>query len=227
MKNIVYKIINKTDGKFYFGSTKNLEKRIDVHFNPLSGSERQHNNLHKDIEKLGKENFIVEIVCETSDDIEAARIEGAMIRDNTDNVLCYNIANGSSGRRVFYDSEIIFIRKLYEMCEMIGSEVYEKYFYDKVTPRAFSKVWNGETFKDIYYHVYTEDNKSYHASKSRSLAGAKNGMAILTEEDVRNIRQKRKDGLSRIDVYEEYSNLLTRGSFECVWYYSNWKHITL
>lgn len=227
MKNIVYEIRNKKNGKFYIGSTEAPESRLRVHLDVIGNVVNQKNELHNDIKIYGKESFTTIIIKETYDKIEASRLESALIRENKDNHLCYNISQGASGRRVFYDSEIEFIRILYGECKMIGSEVYEKYFKDKVTERAFSKVWNGGTFKNICYDVYTNENKLWHSSKSRSLAGEKNGMAIITEEDVIFIRTQKKNGKSRFEVYDLYKDRLTRGSFECVWYNQNWKHVKI
>ena len=53
-----------------------------------------------------------------------------------------------------------------------------------------------------------------------------NGRALLTEEDVYDIRLQRKNGKSIQEVYEQYSETgITKGSFERVWYYDNWKNI--
>ena len=227
MKNIVYKITNNITGEIYFGSTEHQNIRMREHFGFPERNSKQNNKLHSDILNLGKDNFSVEILFETGDKIESSRVESNLIRENIGNDMCYNISCGASGRRVFYDSEIVFIRELYGECRMIGSEVYDKYFKDKVTERAFSKVWNGETFKDICYHVYNSNNKSWHSSKSRSLSGEKNGMAIITEDDVRFIRTQKKNGRTRFEIYEFYKDKLTKGSFECIWYNQNWKHVKI
>lgn len=225
MKNIVYKIVNKKNGKFYIGSTEDQQKRLRVHLDVIGNITNQKNELHNDIKKYGKENFTITIIEETDDKIEASRLESKLIREHKEDEMCYNISQGASGRRVFYDSEIKFIRMLYGECKMIGSEVYEKYFKGKVTKKAFSKVWKGETFKDICYDVYTKENKSWHSSKGRSLRGEKNGMAIVTEQDVIFIRTQKKNGKSRFEIYELYKDKLTKGSFECIWYNQNWKYI--
>lgn len=72
--------------------------------------------------------------------------------------------------------------------------------------------------------VYTPANKAFHTHNT-SNAGSKNGRAKLTETDVRNIRLRRKLGENIREVYKDYSNKLTYGSFTNVWTYQNWKNI--
>ena len=47
----------------------------------------------------------------------------------------------------------------------------------------------------------------------------------LTEEDVKNIRLRKKNGEQLSSVYNDYSDKLTYKSFENVWSYRNWKKI--
>lgn len=57
------------------------------------------------------------------------------------------------------------------------------------------------------------------------MRGSKNGRAILTEEDVYSIRLRRRNGESKEEVYKNYENKLSYGSFKNVWYGYNWKHV--
>lgn len=43
--------------------------------------------------------------------------------------------------------------------------------------------------------------------------GSSNGRSKITEQDVYNIRLRRKNGEALKDVYEDYKNKLTKGSF--------------
>ena len=58
-----------------------------------------------------------------------------------------------------------------------------------------------------------------------SNVGSKNGRSKLTEEDVKNIRLRKKNGEQLSSVYNDYSDKLTYKSFENVWSYRNWKKI--
>ena len=43
--------------------------------------------------------------------------------------------------------------------------------------------------------------------------GSSNGRSKVTEQDVYNIRLRRKNGEALKDVYEDYKDKLTKGSF--------------
>lgn len=139
-ENIVYKITNKTNGKYYFGSTSNKEKRMKTHFLLYLDTIRQNNELHEDIKALGKECFEVEILLKSFDKVEASRFESDIIRKNVGDKQMYNKTYGASGRRVFYYSDIVFIRQLYNTRTMTIEEAYNTYYKDIVTFRAFKKV---------------------------------------------------------------------------------------
>ena len=72
--------------------------------------------------------------------------------------------------------------------------------------------------------VYTEENKEFHKHNTAN-NGSKNGRSRLTEEDVQTIRLRRKNGEKLLDVYQDYADKLTYGSFTNVWTYQNWKNI--
>lgn len=96
-------------------------------------------------------------------------------------------------------------------------EVYELY-KDRIGESGFGKIWKGESWQHIMPEVYTEENKEFHLHNTGN-SGSSNGRARLTEEDVYNIRLRRKNGENRKTVYEDYKDLLTFGSFNNVWTY--------
>lgn len=104
-------------------------------------------------------------------------------------------------------------------------EVYEIYKH-RIGESGFSKIWKGETWKHVMPEVYTEENKKFHLHNTAN-KGSKNGRACLTEEDVYNIRLRRKNGEKIRKVYEDYKDKLTYGSFANVWTYQNWKNIVV
>lgn len=62
----VYKIVNLVTGDFYVGSSKDIGLRWKQHWQ--SSVHRMHPNskLYQDMEKYGKENFTVQILCPVS-----------------------------------------------------------------------------------------------------------------------------------------------------------------
>ena len=71
--------------------------------------------------------------------------------------------------------------------------------------------------------ISREDHNKIH---NKSYKGEDNGNSKVTEEDVIKIRQLKKDGARRKDVYEMYSHKLAFGGFRSIWEYRTWKHIT-
>lgn len=224
--NIVYKITNKINNRFYIGSTKNEHRRMLSHFHLHSCVENQHNKLHMDIKELNEEDFSVEILFESDDMIEVSRMESKLIRENKNNKLMYNKTMGASGRRVFYKSDIIFIRELYGNKSIYINDAYDKYYKDLVTNRSFKKVWHGDTFKDIHYHVYTEENKTWHFAKGQSRPGSKNGKAVLCEDDVLKMRHRRDMGEKFNPVFKDYAHKgICRDGVMSVWNDKTWKYL--
>jgi hypothetical protein len=67
------------------------------------------------------------------------------------------------------------------------------------------------------------DNMADMAAKRRSRFGIKNPNAKITEDDVREIRQKAKNGKLQKELAEEY-NLCLR-SIQSIIYRQTWKHV--
>lgn len=185
--------------------------------------------MYKDMTEnnLTIKDFDIEIIKETDDIVEASRLESYLIRNFENKSLLYNSSLGASGKRVFKEDDIIFIRNLYQEKRLYISDAYEKYYKDKVTFRAFKKVWHGDTFKDISQHVYTDENKRWHFSKGQSRPGNTNGRAVFSEEEVIEIRKLKNSGLDFNEVKNMYNdkNQTAPLAFKGIWNYTTWKHI--
>ena len=66
--------------------------------------------------------------------------------------------------------------------------------------------------------VYTPEIKDFHKHNTAN-KGSQNGRAKLTENNVRDIRLRRKNGEVLSKVYEDYKDKITYGSFTNVWTY--------
>ena len=69
LKSGIYKIVNKLDGKYYVGSTKDFDTRWKEHIYDLDRNIHHNNHLQNAWNKYGKNNFefiIVENVCDTT-----------------------------------------------------------------------------------------------------------------------------------------------------------------
>jgi group I intron endonuclease len=65
----IYKIRNKINGKFYIGSSININHRWTIHTNSLKRGDHHSIVLQRAWDKYGPDNFIFEIIEETSNDV--------------------------------------------------------------------------------------------------------------------------------------------------------------
>ena len=226
----IYKITNKVNGNSYIGLSTHVEDRWDYHKTPYNWQRENNKSLYKAILKYGIENFNFEVLEECSID-ELSEKEKYYIKlyDTYNNG--YNMTAGgennsgeSHPRHKLTEKDIIDIRTRYDNLER-RKEVYELY-KDKIGDSGFSKIWKGETWKNIKMEVYTSENKNFHLHDTGN-KGSENGRSRLTEEEVRDIRLRRKNGETLSVVYEDYKNKLTKGSFTNIWSYQNWKNVVV
>lgn len=93
MGGYTYKIINRMDGKFYVGSTVDIDKRWRRHMNTLKNSSHHNINLQKAYNCNGRGAFELEIIYEG---VLYLQKEQDLL-DNTPKENLYNIGKGSVG----------------------------------------------------------------------------------------------------------------------------------
>lgn len=184
--------------------------------------------LYKAFQKYGIENFIFEVLEECSI-LELSEKEKYYIEKFDTYFNGYNMTAGgednqgdSHPKHKLEQKDIEDIRTRYNNLER-RKDVYDLY-KNRIGESGFSKIWKGETWKHIMPEVYTKENKEFHLHNTGN-KGSSNGRSKLSEQDVRNIRLRKKNNEKVRDVYEEYKNKLTFGSFSNVWNYQNWKNI--
>ena len=226
----IYKITNLINGHSYIGLSTHIEDRWQYHKTKYNWEREKDKLLYKAIIKYGIDNFKFEVLEECSpeqlSDKEKYYIEKYDTYHNG-----YNMTAGgedhhgeSHPKHKLSKEDVIDIRTRYDNLER-RQEVYELY-KDRIGDSGFGKIWKGETWQNIMMEVYTPENKLYHLHDTAN-KGSKNGRARLTEEDVRIIRTRRKNGEQLKEVYKDYQDKITKGSFENVWAYQNWKDIVV
>lgn len=227
----IYKITNKVNNKCYIGQSIHIEERWKQHQSKYEQNRKADLPLYKAFNKYGLENFSFEIIekCKEQElnlkEIYWINHFNSLVHENG-----YNIRSGGDGtsgenhpRHKLTKQDVKDIRTRYnnhERCKQV-----EKLYSEKINHSGFSKVWKGETWPHIMPEVYTEENKLFHLHNTGQ-KGSENGRSKLTEEDVINIRTRKKNGEKVKDVYEDYK-FLTYGSFKNTWYGYNWKHIVV
>lgn len=229
----IYKITNLINGKIYIGQSVHIEHRFQEHHSEYEQERQKDKPLYKAFQKYGIENFTFEVIEECSD-VELNTKEEYWITyyDSLTHHNGYNIRSGGEGnygenhpRHKLTKEDVIDIRTRYQNHER-AKEVEELY-KNKIGHSGFSKVWKGETWKNIMPEVYTKENKEFQRCNTGN-TGASNGRSLLTEEDVYNIRLRRKNGEKEKDVYNDYKHTgIKERSFRNTWLGYNWKHIVV
>lgn len=94
--NFVYKITSPS-GKYYIGSTNNLQRRITSHFNGQGKKDNSSLYLSAATKKYGKENMQITILGEFSCREEAYKIEQEYLDKYFNDPLCMNIKKKAKG----------------------------------------------------------------------------------------------------------------------------------
>ena len=226
----IYKITNKLNNHSYIGLSTKLEERWKYHQSPYNQKRESYKTLYKAFAKYGIENFTFEILEECSIQELGEREKYYIAKYDTYH-NGYNMTSGGEDnigdghpRHKLSEEDVIDIRTRYNNLER-RKDVYELY-KNSIGESGFSKIWKGESWQHIMPEVYTPENKEFHLHNTGN-KGSSNGRARLTEDDVRIIRTRKKNGEQLKDVYDDYKNKLTRGSFSNVWCYQNWKDIVV
>lgn len=227
----IYKITNTINQKSYIGQSNFIERRFTQHKSPCEQERFSNKPLYQAFKKYGIENFTFEVIEECSvEDLDKReqywiRYYNSLVHQNG-----YNIRSGGQGnadenhpRHKLTKEDVIDIRTRYnnhERCKEV-----EQLYSDRIGHSGFSKIWKGETWKDIMPEVYTEQNKDFHKHNTGQ-KGSSNGRSKLTEQDVYAIRLRKKNGESLDSVYKDYEYTgMTKKSFSNTWYGYNWKNI--
>lgn len=226
----IYCISNVLTQKKYIGKSTDIIRRWKEHKSCSEWKRNPNKALYKDFQNIGIEYFSFQILEECPRECLNNREKYWIEYYNT----FYNGYNGTLGgdgsdgdeahpNHKLTIQDIVDIRTAYANHER--KALVEKKYQDKIGHSGFHKIWNGITWCDIMPEVFTDENKEFH-KKNTGCPGSMNGRALLTEKDVRNIRTQRKNGKKLAEVYKEYKKTgITKGSFERVWYYDNWKNI--
>lgn len=224
----VYKITNNLNNKSYIGISVDIERRWKDHKLPYNWQREPNKSLYQAFVKYGIQNFTFEIL-EQCEIIELSKKEKYYIEKYDTFKNGYNSTAGGEdncgeshpGHKLTKE-DVIDIRTRYKNLER-KNEVYEIY-KNRIGESGFHKIWNGNTWKGVMEDVYTDDIKAFHKANTAN-KGSKNGRSRLNEEDVKNIRTRRKNGEILSEVYKDYQDKITYGSFTNVWTYQNWKNI--
>ena len=185
----IYMMTNVIDGTNYIGQSKDIDKRIKQHFyhrnNPVSA-------IDFAIKLYGVDKFVVTILEECTEDKLDER-EDYYIKLYGSHKNGYNIIRGgqdnigeSNSNANLTELDVYNIRESYNNHER-KRDVFERY-KNKVTWYSFSNIWDGYSWKNIHYDVYTNDNKKYYTSRATN--GELSDNAAFTNQEVLELRKR-------------------------------------
>lgn len=233
----IYKITNKINNKVYIGQSVDIKQRWNAHKRQSMIPNKEYNKyLYRAFRKYGIENFDFEVLEECAREELDEKERYYILQYNSCNELKgynetggydqpqYGFSGEKHPKHKLTTEEVYYIRECYNQ-HYDKNEIYEE-FSDRLSFGGFHKIWLGQNWRDVHMDVFTEENRQYYLFQRNSHPGSTNGRAKLTEEMVREIRLRKKNGESCKDVYQDYKYTgITEGSFKQTWCYRNWKNI--
>lgn len=100
----------------------------------------------------------------------------------------------------------------------------ENFSYEVVEECAIEQLNEKEQY---YIQYYNSKNNGYNCSDggAQQSIGSNNGRAKITEKDVILIRNAYNNHLRQKDVYEQFKDKITFGTFQGIWQGKSWSHI--
>ena len=231
----IYKITNLINNKSYIGKTNNFKRRESDHFRlaTTKGHKEYDKALYQAIRKYGKENFSFEIIEILEDYSISGEREKYWISFYDSYNNGYNESEGGdggsqkghclgslNGRSLLNEEDVIFIRTKFK--EGISRQDCYKFFKDKITLTGFSKIWNGKTWPHIMPEVYTKENIERNANLGKSQNNAKRK---LTNEEVKQLRQWRKEGITYSEIVKKLNNKISLSTAKDIGNYKTYKEV--
>lgn len=224
-------IMNNISGKIYIGQSKNVFSRWSKHIRESYIKPYDNSILHNAIRKYNISCFWFKILelCDESELDEKEKFYIGLYEATKDN---YNISPGGTGGSLsgsknhnskLTEDEVYTIRERYKNIER-KLEVYNDY-KDKLTINTFNDIWTGKTWNHIHMDVYTKENK-LKQRKNYDTVKSHEHIRVVSDSDVLKIREFKLKKLKPKHVYETYYNHLNRNTFNDIWYYHTFKHIT-
>ena len=219
MSGIIYKIENKVNGKVYIGlTTTSLQTRWNGHKTSARKAMKKEINhpLYNAMAKYGIENFEIKKLDECDNFVKLGELERFYIKEykSADRGYGYNITRGgernqldANPRTKLTVEDIKEIRKAYAECLVGPLELWNKCYKDRISYSAFEKIYEGVTWTTVMPEVYSIGNRTKHKFLN-TVPGEKNGNAILTDNEVLEIRKYYVNHSLR-ECYEKYGEKFT------------------
>jgi group I intron endonuclease len=204
-QNVIYKIINLVNNKFYVGSTTHKKVRFRTHRKMLRGNYHHCKHLQAAWNKYGEDNFVfvvVEVIADV-EDLESA--EDRWLVEHVGHPHCYNI--GRSAKAPWRNAPP-------EICPMFGKKLPES--AKQQLRKSALRQWQENDPRTGTIH--TDETKVKIRAKARqAVAEGRGGRFIPSEETRRKMSEALKGnkcalGYKRTDAEREAIRQRTRGN---------------
>jgi group I intron endonuclease len=190
----VYKIVNLINGKLYIGKTSNINKRMKTHIIVAKGGPEKYKDfsiIHKAIIKYGEHNFVIKQISEHELESDALLAESICIQNlkTRNNKIGYNCTNGGDGISgyKFTPQQIENLRK--GRTGILHSEE---------TKKRMSIIHTGQPY-------YGNGDPTTREKVSKMFRGKNGPNSKLNEQQVKEIKQLIKSGLSNVKIAKQFS----------------------
>ena len=100
----------------------------------------------------------------------------------------------------------------------------DNFTYEIIEECTVEELNDKETYWILYYDCVKNGYNCNIGGEQQSI-GSFNGRAKMSEEDIIEIREAYANHLRQKDVYEEFKDKISWGSFQAIWQGKVWKHI--
>lgn len=175
MSQVIYKIINLVNDKFYVGSTTNKKVRFREHRKQLRGNRHHCKHLQASWNKYGEQKFSFVVVEEVPENRNLQEAEDRWLNEHFGKPYCYNsgAAAVAPWRGVFGPDHFNFGKTMAEgQKEQISQTLKEFYAQDYFNHPRVGK-------------QHTEETKAKIGEKVRQAAAEGRGGAFIPSEETR------------------------------------------
>ena len=222
----IYKITNKINNKVYIGCSKDIHHRWIAHKSEsvLEKNKQYNYSIHKAFRKYGIDNFSFEIIELLPEEQLFDREKYWINYYNSYNNGYNETLGGDSGPSLPEEQNPNAKLSLQDVVEIrtkilegaMASEVYPIYA-SKISLRGFQHIWRGESWINVLPEAIEYVKSQEYLSKARSYAR----LSSMSSEklNIRNeIKESKKKGLKRLEVYEKYKDVYSLSGFNKIWY---------
>lgn len=165
---VIYKILNKSNGKYYIGSAKNFKSRKIQHITNLKSGKHCNHKLQTDWKKYGSKSFVFSVLEEVPDELQFQKEQEYLdalvdLKDTR-----YNINRYAYGKTGFFEP----ISRPCIMCgrimksesynDTLCSEECKKSYQEKMRREKNCETWKHSNYE--YKHIVQWDVEDHLAA---------------------------------------------------------------